>query len=341
MRSRVAIVKQVCGLIPPNKSCRGMPQRFQTGAATVAGSGAPPLKRRLRGANVCKTCPRQARASRPNTAASVLAELETLCAHKEFARSRRQTDFLRYVVQAVLRGEGGQIKEYTLGLEAFGKVSDFDPKIDSSVRSEASRIRAKLDKIYAAEPEGHPVRIVLTRGGYAPVFEGPRQASGPALEQVRIVTPPLEPSHPGNGARTLALAIAAAALLAAGLYWRPLDRLPPMRLLPLTTDAGFEMSPRLLAGWRPSRLFLGQRQNGWAANLREDSRESVRAPTHRAEITVVHTGDIWLRHFRQGVGAQDLNCLRILKANRDQSVVGRPARIMWLLPTDRATGSWR
>lgn len=101
----------------------------------------------------------------------VLAELEALCAHPEFARSRRQVEFLRFVVLAVLRGEGDQLKEYTVAVGALGKGSDFDPKIDSSVRSEASRIRSKLDAIYDAEPAAHAVRLVLPKGHYRPTFE--------------------------------------------------------------------------------------------------------------------------------------------------------------------------
>lgn len=172
--------------------------------------------------------------------ADVLAALDRICAHPEFVRSHRQTEFLRFVVQAVLRGDGDDLKEYTVGVSAFGKGPNFEPKTDSSVRSEASRIRTKLEAIYASEPEAHHIRIVLPKGTYRPSFEQvPR--SGPAAHDPagRVTTDPVAtaPDAPG-GWRGYALAmLLVAVVLAAGAWRLAWSMAPPATLRVSRFDA--------------------------------------------------------------------------------------------------------
>jgi Tol biopolymer transport system component len=126
----------------------------------------------------------------------IRAELEALCGNERFVHSKRQTDFLRYVVEAVLRGNGPGLKEYTIGVEAFGKPEEFDPKADSSVRSEASRIRTKLEEIYAVENGAHRVRITLPRGTYEPVFERVQHRSGDSFLPKKAEEAAVSPAPP-------------------------------------------------------------------------------------------------------------------------------------------------
>ncbi len=70
-----------------------------------------------------------------------------------------------------MSGLGEQLKEYTLGVEALGRGAAFDPRTDSIVRVEASRLRSRLDAYNASEGRMDPVRIVLPKGAYVPKFE--------------------------------------------------------------------------------------------------------------------------------------------------------------------------
>src|SRR6185503_14717253 len=45
------------------------------------------------------------------------------------------------------------------------------PKLDSTVRSEAARLRARLLDYYAGEGSTDPVRISLPKGGYIPLCQ--------------------------------------------------------------------------------------------------------------------------------------------------------------------------
>ena len=77
---------------------------------------------------------------------------------------------LAFVVKATLDGEADSLKETIIGVFVFGRSPDFDPKVDTIVRSQAWRLRAKLKKYYACEGYQDSVIIDLPRGHYIPVF---------------------------------------------------------------------------------------------------------------------------------------------------------------------------
>jgi hypothetical protein len=81
---------------------------------------------------------------------------------------------LAFVVKATLEGEADYLKETVIGVFVFGRQPDFDPKVDTIVRSQAWRLRAKLKKYYAYEGSQDHVIIDLPRGHYVPVFRGPQ-----------------------------------------------------------------------------------------------------------------------------------------------------------------------
>jgi TolB-like protein len=103
-------------------------------------------------------------------AEAVRKQLERVLASPGFARNERLSRFLRVVVERHLEGRDCDLKESVIGIEVFGRKPGFDPKQDSTVRSEAGRLRARLAEYYAGEGSGDPVIIELPKGGYAPAF---------------------------------------------------------------------------------------------------------------------------------------------------------------------------
>src|SRR5262245_56622956 len=79
---------------------------------------------------------------------AVRQHLEAVLASRQFTPSPRLSGFLRYVVEKTLGGEGQEIKEYLVATEVYRRSVDYDPQIDSTVRVEASRLRAKLREYY-------------------------------------------------------------------------------------------------------------------------------------------------------------------------------------------------
>jgi hypothetical protein len=79
--------------------------------------------------------------------------------------------FLRFVVEATLRGELHLIKGYTIAVEALGRGADFDANTDPIVRVEAGRLRRALERYYAGPGATDSVRIYIPRGRYVPEFQ--------------------------------------------------------------------------------------------------------------------------------------------------------------------------
>src|SRR5580765_5953929 len=89
----------------------------------------------------------------------VRAHVERVLQSERFARAPSLRRFLAYVVDRTLSGHRGEIKEYVLGVEVFDRGEAFDPKIDTIVRVQARRLRAKLREYY--EAEGRSDRVII------------------------------------------------------------------------------------------------------------------------------------------------------------------------------------
>jgi len=95
--------------------------------------------------------------------AVVRSELTKILSSSVFANSPRMIRFLRYVVETTLEGHGGRIKEYVIALEVFEKSETYDPQADSTVRTEASKLRARLSRYYETEGRQDPVVISIPK----------------------------------------------------------------------------------------------------------------------------------------------------------------------------------
>ena len=77
---------------------------------------------------------------------------------------------LRYLAKHALDHPGTPIKEYQIATEVFGRSSDFDPQLDSMVRVQAGRLRAKLAEYYSSEGQKDTVAVELPKGTYLLAF---------------------------------------------------------------------------------------------------------------------------------------------------------------------------
>jgi hypothetical protein len=127
------------------------------------------------------------------------------------------------------------LKEYTIGVEGFGRPPDFDPKTDTIVRVQIHRLRQKLKEYYDSEGRHDPILIEIPKGHYLPTFEPFAGASvGPSIapETSKPVDHPSEvkskdqvPKSHGSsspGSTRMGIAVAGLCALAAGLalgFW--------------------------------------------------------------------------------------------------------------------------
>src|SRR5439155_20416903 len=97
----------------------------------------------------------------PISADSVLRQLTAILSSAPFESAARSRALLKFVVEQAVADRAGQLKEYALGVEALGRGESFDPRTDPIVRAEASRLRARLERYYAAEGVADSIVIVL------------------------------------------------------------------------------------------------------------------------------------------------------------------------------------
>jgi hypothetical protein len=109
----------------------------------------------------------------PTADGPIQQQLTKVLTSPEFQNSDRLCRFLRFIVDAKLRGEQDQLKEYLIGKEVFDRDGDYDPRMDPIVRVEARRLRKKLEAYYAGPGAGDSLRFDLPKGAYVPEIREP------------------------------------------------------------------------------------------------------------------------------------------------------------------------
>lgn len=126
---------------------------------------------------------------------------------------------LRFLGDAALGGNPGPVKETVLGIEVFDRQPDYDPKVDSVVRTEVRRLRLKLQEYYSGSGAADPLRIEIPKGAYqltfVPAAETPLMPAPSPPETVAVRYPAPVFWLAGVGV------IAIAAVLLGFWRWRP------------------------------------------------------------------------------------------------------------------------
>lgn len=104
---------------------------------------------------------------------------------RAFAGSDKLFTFLSFVVEEALAGRGATLKELVIGVELYGGAGDYDPRIDSTVRVEARRLRRKLDAYYAGPGRQDAVIVTIPTGGYVPHFRLRHAGELPSIDLSR------------------------------------------------------------------------------------------------------------------------------------------------------------
>src|SRR5215204_6816924 len=100
----------------------------------------------------------------------VRLHLSRILASKTFSQVERLKLFINFIVGETIAGRGGELKEYVIGVQVFGKDPSFDPRTDPIVRVQARRLRTRLARYYRDEGNNDELIVDLPKGGYAPVL---------------------------------------------------------------------------------------------------------------------------------------------------------------------------
>jgi len=180
--------------------------------------------------------------------------VERILASRGFAASPRLADFLRFVTEETLSGRSTELKEALIGLHVYRKDAAYNPASDSTVRTEASRLRSRLQTYYDEEGASDSVRISMPKGGYVIRWGAPPAA---VVEPLAVESaPPVvqsasAPALAGPTSRPMVPAWVLPAVLASiatgGILWwttiRTPQPAPPASVEPLTSFEGGEYEP--------------------------------------------------------------------------------------------------
>lgn len=161
-------------------------------------------------------------------------QVERLLRSKTFETSEVHRRLLLYLAEKTFSGEAERLKEYTIGLEAFGKPSSYDPRHDSIVRLQTGRLRQKLLAYYQTEAAGDTLLVSLPKGAFKLSFE-PLPSGAAAVPM------------PHSRRTVLILGLA----LAAALIWAALATAGFLRLRREAAPAAARWSPDLEKLWAP------------------------------------------------------------------------------------------
>ncbi|HEY3837925.1 MAG TPA: hypothetical protein VGL72_15190 [Bryobacteraceae bacterium] len=165
-------------------------------------------------------------------ALTVRESLQRILASPGFSRNERLSRFLRFVVETHLQGRGEEIKESVIAVEVLERGTDHDPKRNSIVRTEAARLRARLQEYYSTDGQHDALVIELPKGTYVPAFRA--NGIGAVPETVEAVAPAAKVAS----GRRWWVAVAALAAIAAGaaIWWWTAHRSGDISIavLPLT-----------------------------------------------------------------------------------------------------------
>jgi serine/threonine-protein kinase len=136
---------------------------------------------------------------------TVRQQLTRILVSKTFGQVERLKRFVSFIISETVGGRGGDLKEYVIGVQVFGKEPTFDPRTDPIVRVQARRLRARLARYYRDEGNSDELIIDLPKGGYAPVFrlrdEAPptkRSLTATLASRNTVAVLPLADDSPGG-----------------------------------------------------------------------------------------------------------------------------------------------
>jgi hypothetical protein len=184
-----------------------------------------------------------------------LRQVEKVAASAVLHGSESLCKLLRYLAHHAIEHPGTPLKEYQIATEEFGRPPDFDPAVDSMVRVQAGRLRAKLLEYYADEGTADPVRIELPKGTYTIAFHKRDAVS----KSDRHPHPSPEHSHPVNEQvpRAWLLSVVVLSLLLAGSL---LALFLTRKTTPTTFAGEVKPAPTFQTFWKP---FLTGPEEPW------------------------------------------------------------------------------
>ena len=144
------------------------------------------------------------------------AEVERVIESSALQGSESLCRLMRYLANRAIRAPGSAIREHEIAAQVFGRSAAFDPRIDSTVRVNVSRLRAKLIDFFNGPGADDQIAIELPKGSYTLVFHSrPVELEPKIMVRPAVETPAIRVEPPPRTNRLLAIALVCMTCIAA------------------------------------------------------------------------------------------------------------------------------
>ena len=271
-----------------------------------------------------------------------LLQVEKLVNSHALHGSESLCKLLRYLADHAIKHPGLALKEYQIATEVFGRPGDFDPHLDSLVRVQAGRLRAKLAEYYASEGSEDPIVVELPKGTYTLAFH---QAT-PSAKAILRAAKENEQDRSDEEARRKRLAIAVLSILLA-LALVIIATLLVRNRTTASSSADQQLAPALQVFWRQfvngpeepwvifsNGAFVGRPETGLRYfNPAQDSRQTILDHyTGVGEVLAVYDLDHVFSQLHKGIRVKRGSLFSLDDAQDNNLIfVGSPAENLTLL----------
>lgn len=274
-------------------------------------------------------------------------QIEKIVASHTLHGSESLCKLLNYLTEQALDHPGTSPKEYQIATEVFGRPSDFDPHLDSTVRVQVGRLRTKLAEYYASEGVDDQILVDFPRGTYALTFHerphGAGRAHGAAWQE-----PPSWSMRQSQSSRrwfavVILLSIVLSAVVAvttdrfltrltaeARLGSEKKDTPAPLRIF----WKGFLPGPEEPSVIFSNAAFVGRPDTGmrYYDSKRDSSARALDYYTGVGEVLAVHALDRIFEQLHQGIRVKRGSLFSLDDAkNNDLIFIGSPSENLTLL----------
>lgn len=271
-------------------------------------------------------------------------QIEKLLSSHALHGSESLCKLLRYLADHALDHPGAAPKEYQIATEVFGRPSNFDPHLDSTVRVQAGRLRGKLAEYYTSEGADDQIVIDFPKGTYTLTFHdrpaGAERSQGTALHEPGLET---NASPRRWFAAVLLLSVVLSAIVAVGTDRFLTRRTAEARLgtekpsVPMALQVfwrGFLTGPQEPWVIFSNAAFVGRPDSGmrYYSSARDGRAHILDHYTGVGEVLAVHALDSVFGKLQQPIRVKRGSLFSLDDAkNNDLIFIGSPSENLTLL----------
>ncbi|HLK67484.1 MAG TPA: hypothetical protein VKU19_28805 [Bryobacteraceae bacterium] len=121
-----------------------------------------------------------------------LEQIDRIVSSPVLQNSQALCNLLKFLARQSVEAPDTPVKEHQIATEVFGRPTNFDPRLDSTVRVQTGRLRTKLAEYYGGPGRDEPIVVEIPKGSHTVTFRE-RDVAAPVPAAPLKVAPVAEP----------------------------------------------------------------------------------------------------------------------------------------------------